>query len=329
MESPKAVVRVNELDELLNQCLTYTQSLVAELSPSMLQGFGLPMGLRWLAEQMQRHDLHVDVQMEQEDLPLPEEQAVLLFQSVRELLMNVIKHAKTARAVVSLAATPDGAVRLTVQDDGCGFESAASEQGSRDSSQFGLFSIRERMEALGGWLELVSAPGRGTQATLVLPSVLAVSPRLTVEPPALVPAGTAPMPHRDGPGPVQVLLVDDHTLFRQGLRSLLETQLQGKVIGEASDGQEAVLLARTLKPDVVLMDINMPKMDGIEATRRIKQEQPGIIVIGLSFHNSGTVEETMRAAGAAAFISKDAAAEQLCRTIEAVVRGSGASSNPA
>ncbi|MER3423238.1 MAG: two-component sensor histidine kinase, partial [Nitrospiraceae bacterium] len=105
IQDAKAAERLKETDELVNQSLTYIRTLVAELSPPMLQEFGLPVALKWLAERMQRHELHVEVQIEQEHLPLPEEQAVLLFQSVRELLMNVVKHARTSRATISLGTT--------------------------------------------------------------------------------------------------------------------------------------------------------------------------------------------------------------------------------
>ena len=313
--------RLKETDEILRDCLAYTQTLVADLAPPLLQEFGLPVALKWLAEQMQRHELQVEVQIEPETVQLPDAHGVLLFQSVRELLLNVVKHAKTSRATTSLANSSEGHLRLTVCDEGCGFELAVNDHGIQKPNHFGLFSIRERMEALGGRFELESAPGQGTRATLVLPSASAGSPTAAAHgTPTLT--GTGSIPQRTHVSLVRVLLVDDQTLVRQGVRSLLEANPQMRVIGEAGDGQEAVALARALKPDVIIMDINMPKMNGIEATRRIKQELPATQVIALSFHNSGTIEQAMRAAGAVAYVRKDAVAEQLSQAIKAVHRPS-------
>jgi DNA-binding NarL/FixJ family response regulator len=111
------------------------------------------------------------------------------------------------------------------------------------------------------------------------------------------------------------LLVDDHALVRNGLSSVLRYSTDLQVVGEAADGQEAVALAAALKPDVVIMDVNMPKMDGVEASRRIKQDLPSTVVIGLSMHEGGHHETAMRESGAAAYLTKDAAAERLIETI--------------
>ena len=110
-------------------------------------------------------------------------------------------------------------------------------------------------------------------------------------------------------------MVDDHPMVRQGLRAIVEQFDRIQVVGEAGNGQEAVQLAQTLRPDVAIMDVNMPVMDGIEATRRITTRYPHVVVIGLSVHNSPQVAEAMKQAGAAAFLTKDAAPEQLNQAI--------------
>jgi DNA-binding NarL/FixJ family response regulator len=116
--------------------------------------------------------------------------------------------------------------------------------------------------------------------------------------------------------PIRVLIADDHAMVRQGLCGLLAAYGNIQVVGEAADGEEAVTLTIQLQPDVVLMDVNMPQMDGIEATRRIKQVLPATIVIGLSVQNAAHVGRVMREAGAAAFLNKEAAVEDLYHTIQ-------------
>ncbi|MGZ9190159.1 MAG: response regulator, partial [Nitrospira sp.] len=119
-------------------------------------------------------------------------------------------------------------------------------------------------------------------------------------------------------GVIRVLLVDDHAMVRQGLRTVLDRYPDVTIVGEAGNGLEAVTMAAELMPDVILMDIKLPLMDGIEATKRIKAAQPGVVVIGLSVHNSAQGIRAMKEAGAATFISKDAAVEQLHDTIAAL-----------
>jgi CheY-like chemotaxis protein len=115
--------------------------------------------------------------------------------------------------------------------------------------------------------------------------------------------------------PTTVLLVDDHVVVRKGLRDLLEEQPGIEVVGEAGDGQEAVELACALLPDVILMDINMPHVNGIIATRRIKGALPAVQIIGLSMHDDAALANLMRAAGAAVYLRKDAACDELIRAI--------------
>ena len=97
-------------------------------------------------------------------------------------------------------------------------------------------------------------------------------------------------------------MVDDHPLVRQGLRGILESYTNIQIVGEAADGLEAIRLAGEYQPDVVIMDVNLPKLDGIEATRLIKNTFPTMTVIGLSVQESAQVESAMKAAGADALI---------------------------
>jgi len=116
---------------------------------------------------------------------------------------------------------------------------------------------------------------------------------------------------------IRVCLVDDQTLVRQGIRSLLALNDGIEVVAEASDGRQAVDLIPQVKPDVVLMDVAMPGMNGIEAADRIKKEMPHVRVVALSMHNMDDVRRRMLAAGADEYVRKTSSPERLL----AAVRG--------
>jgi PAS domain S-box-containing protein len=312
-----------QTEGVVNEALIYTRTLVAQLSPPVLHEFGLPVALRWLGEQMIRQELSVEVrQLVPDRVPLPEDQAVLLFQSVRELLINVKKHAGTHRAVMTIEQSGDD-LCICVRDEGVGMDldtPSATNQPSASSSKFGLFSIRERMLAIGGRMEVESSPGRGMTSCLILPL-------------KRVSADDQPAPsssQEEGRGEngeqqdarIRVLLVDDHPMIREGLRGLLYVHEDLTVVGEACDGEEALCLTDKLRPDCVIMDVNMPRMDGIEATRRLKAAFTRTAVIGLSVNASREVEGAMRRAGVDQFLSKEAPIEQIYRTILATTRRS-------
>jgi two-component system, NarL family, response regulator LiaR len=121
---------------------------------------------------------------------------------------------------------------------------------------------------------------------------------------------------------IKVLIADDHPMLRQGIREGLERQPDFKVIGEASDGEEAVKLASDLKPDVIVMDIGMPKMSGLEATRKIKTLYKNIAVVVLTIHDDKEYIQGLLQAGATGYLLKSAYSKQLVQTIRAVCAGS-------
>jgi DNA-binding NarL/FixJ family response regulator len=116
-----------------------------------------------------------------------------------------------------------------------------------------------------------------------------------------------------------ILLADDHKIFRDGLRSLLEQQPGLEVVAEAEDGRTAVELAVKLCPDVAIVDVGMPGLNGIEATRRIVGEVPRVKVIALSMHSDSKYVASMLKAGAAGYVLKDCAFEELESAIHAVL----------
>jgi two-component system response regulator NreC len=119
----------------------------------------------------------------------------------------------------------------------------------------------------------------------------------------------------------RVLLADDHTLIRAGLRMVVDAEPDLTVVGEANDGREAVRLAGQLKPDVVVMDIGMPKLNGIEASRQIRAELPETQVVMLSMHSDEAYVLRALKAGAKAYLLKDSAEADLARAIRAATAG--------
>lgn len=120
---------------------------------------------------------------------------------------------------------------------------------------------------------------------------------------------------------IKVLIADDHTIVRQGLRSLLESSADIRVVGEAADGRQAIELAERLQPDVVVMDIAMPGLNGLEATREIRRRFPKIRVLALTMHRDPQYAVRLLQAGAAGYLLKDSAKEALLAALQAVVRG--------
>lgn len=122
-------------------------------------------------------------------------------------------------------------------------------------------------------------------------------------------------------GPIRIVVADDHTLLRNGIRAIIEDQPDIQVVGEAEDGREALRLARQLRPNVILMDIAMPLLNGLEATRQIKREHPEINVLVLTMYDHEEYFWQVIEAGASGYLVKRAAASELVSAIRAVSQG--------
>lgn len=120
---------------------------------------------------------------------------------------------------------------------------------------------------------------------------------------------------------IKIMVVDEHKILREGLSSLINKQPNMKTIGEATDGREAIEIANKLSPDLVLMDVTMPNLNGIEATRKIKSKKPNIEIIALSLHSDRRYVLGMIDAGASGYLLKECAFDELVRAINTVMSG--------
>ncbi len=316
-----------EVGRIINEAVTASRALSSELNPPILTKGNLVEVLEWLIREARRkHEIDVrfrDIGGPGSPEP-PEAVKLLLFHAVRELLLNALRHANARQIVVTLERKESG-VGVTVEDDGIGFDPAsldAWDDRESESTGIGLFGIRERLDLFGGILKIESKPGSGSRIILLVPDIRSEygvrMPGLSAVRPSL--AGKLP-PAAEPPRPVvkderiTVLLADDHRMVRKGLVALLSEQEDIRVVGEAGDGEEALRLALELRPAVVVLDVEMPRMDGVEATRRIREFLPDTRIIGLSMIEEPEMAARMVSAGATCYLSKAGPTDFLLQAI--------------
>src|SRR6267142_1125469 len=324
--APSELIR--EAKRHLDEAIAAARSLNFELFPPVLQYSGLPAALQWLANWTHdKYKIEVRVAADPRANSGRKDVRTLLFESVRELLFNSVKHARADRISLDLALDAEDQLCITVSDQGIGFEPAELDDRSKAGQVgWGLFSIRERLTLLGGRFDVDSAPGRGTRVRLVAPRGAAPSSGADAGVSSLAPIRPASAGDggRASPDALRILIVDDHAAVRRALRDILHERPQLSVVGDASNGVEAIAHAHTLRPDVILMDIAMPHMDGVEATARIRAELPGIEILGLSAQPRSAAADAIEQAGAAGFFVKGIDTQRLIDHLLAVHASRGA-----
>lgn len=303
--------QLTTVSENLDKLIHYTKSLITDLLPHNLREMGLHAAVQILGERMAEHNLRVTITPGSFNCVLPVETSSVVYHVIRELLSNVVKHAGTDHALIEFGYTDTRELQIRVSDEGSGFDLVRWSKDTQPQRQFGLRSARQRIEAIGGRFSLESRPGHGVRCTIVIP--IEAYEEEPAKPP---PSSEDPL---TSDRLTNVLLVDDHAMVRQGIRSLLGAHSDLTILGEAADGEEAVELALTLSPDIILMDINLPKLNGIEACREIKRQGSPAIVVGLSVNAEESVERLFKEAGGVALLSKTKAADHLYRFIRQVI----------
>jgi PAS domain S-box-containing protein len=303
------------IENILTDTIVKLRHLSHELSPPVLHHFGIVAALQWLGDRMYEQfnlvvEFETDTEPQLEYPPL----RTFLFRAAQELLFNIVKHAGVKKAYI-VVSNSDTDITISVSDHGKGFNPAILNDPIKKTG-FGLISIRERASYIGGRFSIESAPGKGSSFTLTVPLILLKDDESLQQLPVVdLKRQTSEEPEVFASARIRVLFADDHDVMRQGLITLVSGQPDIQVVGEAANGQEAVDQARDLKPDVVVMDVSMPEMNGAEATRRIKAELPYIRVIALSMYEEEQVVRTMIKAGAEAFVSKSASSAELLKAI--------------
>lgn len=258
-------------------------------------------------------DLEIDARRGQ--YQVAEDIKIFVYRSIQELLLNCSKHAEANQVSIELSKQGE-LLNITITDDGVGFDQNNLKINGGGKGGVGLYSIQQRALALGGSFKVDSLPDKGSRFVFKIPCG------------SIDEAGTAAKSQKVATGEnvendehektdvITVVIADDHAVMRQGLASLLQNQPDIEVLAEAENGEEAVALALHFRPAVVLMDFSMPRLNGIDATRRIKKEAPEIVVIGLYMYSAQDTKKRMLDAGAQTYLTNDVQAKELLDTIK-------------
>lgn len=281
-----------QLDSLLQLARNSMEEVRLYLHQLDLSQESLPLAttLQQLTEEFKKHaKVNVRTRIIGEEYIVSKQSKMTLYRSLQESLTNAVRHGHSTEIIVSLHFEPQQ-IRLDVQDNGCGVEEW--------KDGFGLTAMKERVSQSQGRVIVYSKKGEGTLISCVLPKQVQLANEQ-----------------------IRLCIVDDHSFIRESLHTILGGLEDLQVVGMAEDGERALELCERLKPDVVLMDLEMPNLDGIHATKMIKKKWPDIRVLILStFQNTERAKEIIRN-GADGYVLKSIDSRELAESIRLVYRG--------
>ncbi|MCM2581311.1 helix-turn-helix transcriptional regulator [Bacillus stercoris] len=296
METLRTELKTKEGEQQLDSLLQLARNSMEEVRLYLHQldlsqeSLPLAVTLQQLTEEFKKHaKVNVRTRIIGEEYIASKQSKMTLYRSLQESLTNAVRHGHSTEIIVSLHFEPQQ-IRLDVQDNGCGVEEW--------KDGFGLTAMKERVSQSQGRVIVYSKKGEGTLISCVLPKQVQLSNEQ-----------------------IRLCIVDDHSFIRESLHTILDGQEDLQVVGMAEDGERALELCERLKPDVVLMDLEMPNLDGIHATKIIKEKWPDIRVLILStFQNTERAKEIIRN-GADGYLLKSIDSRELAESIRLVYRG--------
>ncbi|QWH69763.1 response regulator (plasmid) [Bacillus wiedmannii] len=289
LKSKEGEQQLDSLLQLARNSMEEVRLYVHQLDLSQ-ESLPLAVTLQQLTEEFKKHaKVNVRTRIIGEEYMASKQSKMTLYRSLQESLTNAVRHGHSTEIIVSLHFEPQQ-IRLDVQDNGCGVEEW--------KDGFGLTAMKERVSQSQGRVIVYSKKGEGTLISCVLPKQVQLSN-----------------------GQIRLCIVDDHSFIRESLHTILDGQEDLQVVGMAEDGERALELCERLKPDVVLMDLEMPNLDGVHATKMIKEKWPDIRVLILStFQNTERAKEIIRN-GADGYVLKSIDSRELAESIRLVYRG--------
>jgi signal transduction histidine kinase/ActR/RegA family two-component response regulator len=316
---------LTECQQLTSQVGEEIRTLSYLLHPPLLDELGLSSAVHWYTQGFEkRTGINVEVDIPRDFLRLPADVETTLFRVIQESLTNVHRYAESTKAFIRVARVGDE-VKLEIGDYGKGIR-AELLKSSRDSVAplgVGIQGMKERMRQLSGRLEVTSRTNKGTVVTALLP-IREQQPETTRDP------DRSREETSNSNGETQeaavsvrrrILIADDHEVLRRGIRTMLESEKEWEVCGEAIDGQEVVEKAASLNPDLVILDINMPVLNGVAAVREILRHRPQMKILVFSVHDSDQTIREILSAGAHGYLSKAKAGQELVQVVKLLLSG--------
>jgi CheY-like chemotaxis protein/anti-sigma regulatory factor (Ser/Thr protein kinase) len=283
------------------------------LHPPLLDECGLASAVLWYAEGFKkRSGIHLSVSIDEELVRLTTDAETALFRVLQESLTNVHRYSGSPSAEIRIFQSPSK-VHLEIVDHGKGVKAGTERPSFAGAPTLGVGipGMRERIRQLGGQLE-VEFSNEGTRVYASLPREAFAEE--SAEP------STSELFRRPDVRK-RILIADDHEVMRRGLRGLVESQEEWSVCGEAIEGHEAISKTRELRPDLLILDVTMPGMSGIDAALQILKDDPSIKILFFTMHDSPQMMREISGVGAWGYVAKARAGNDLVDAVRTILGG--------